>query len=297
MKKNVWLYLVFTFVLTYGAVFGLMLTGIAYGSPLCMAVFSLCMLFPALCSILTRLVTKEGFSKMYLNPHLKGHWRYYLAGLIGPSVLTAIGAAFYFLLFPDQFDPRMTVLSQTLEAQGTDSSAVGMIVVIQMIVGALTGGIINLPFALGEELGWRGYLLPHLCQSMSIHRAILFSGAIWGLWHAPMIAMGHNYGTGYPTAPWGGILAMIVFCIVCGTFLSYLTIRTGSALPAAIGHGALNAFAAAPAYFMASGVYNPFLGPVPTGIIGGAGFIVVAVWCAVRLRNKKELSQSHTISL
>ena len=101
-----------------------------------------------------------------------------------------------------------------------------MIVIIQMIVGALTGGIINLPFALGEELGWRGYLLPHLCQSMSIHRAILFSGAIWGLWHAPMIAMGHNYGTGYPTAPWGGILAMIVFCIVCGTFLSYLTIRT-----------------------------------------------------------------------
>ena len=190
MKKNVCLYLVFTFVLTYGAVFGLMLTGIAYGSPLCMAVFSLCMLFPALCSILTRLVTKEGFSKMYLKPHLKGHWRYYLAGLIGPSVLTAIGAAFYFLLFPDQFDPRMTVLSQTLEAQGTDSSAVGMIVIIQMIVGALTGGIINLPFALGEELGWRGYLLPHLCQSMSIHRAILFSGAIWGLWHAPMIAMG-----------------------------------------------------------------------------------------------------------
>ena len=108
MKKNVWLYLVFTFVLTYGAVFGLMLTGTAYGSPLCMAVFSLCMLFPALCSILTRLVTKEGFSEMYLKPRLKGHWRYYLAGLIGPSVLTAIGAAFYFLLFPDQFDPRMT---------------------------------------------------------------------------------------------------------------------------------------------------------------------------------------------
>lgn len=71
MKKNVCLYLVFTFVLTYGAVFGLMLTGIAYGSPLCMAVFSLCMLFPALCSILTRLVTKEGFSKIVSQTPLK----------------------------------------------------------------------------------------------------------------------------------------------------------------------------------------------------------------------------------
>lgn len=96
MKKNVWLYLVFTFVLTYGAVFGLMLTGTAYGSPLCMAVFSLCMLFPALCSILTRLVTKEGFSEMYLKPRLKGHRRCYLAGICSglcshrPSVQVSI---------------------------------------------------------------------------------------------------------------------------------------------------------------------------------------------------------------
>ena len=58
MKKNVWLYLVFTFVLTYGAVFGLMLTGTAYGSPLCMAVFSLCML----CLLYTSIKTKRPVS-------------------------------------------------------------------------------------------------------------------------------------------------------------------------------------------------------------------------------------------
>ena len=112
-----------------------------------------------------------------------------------------------------------------------------------------------------------------------------------------MIAMGHNYGTGYPTAPWGGILAMIVFCIVCGTFLSYLTIRTGSALPAAIGHGALNAFAAAPAYFMASGVYNPFLALFPPE--SSAGPVLLSWPSGVRYgcETKKELSQSHTISL
>ncbi|MDD3193727.1 MAG: CPBP family glutamic-type intramembrane protease [Oscillospiraceae bacterium] len=275
-----------TFVLTYGAVFGLMLAKIPYGSPLCLGVFSLCMLFPALCSILTRLITREGFSDLYLKPHFKGHWRYYLAGLLGPSILIVIGAAVYFLLFPRQFDPNMTALSQSLAAQGIDIGALGSLMIVQLAFGAVAGGIINLPFALGEELGWRGYLLPQLCKNMPAGKAVLLSGIIWGLWHAPMIAMGHNYGVGYPTAPWGGILAMIVFCIVGGTFFSYLALQTKSALPAALGHGALNAFAAAPAYFVAGGVYNPFVGPAATGIIGGVGFIVVAIWCFLQIRKK-----------
>ena len=289
MKKNVCVYLIFTFVLTYGIVFGLMFTNTPYGSTVCMAAFSLCMLLPALCSLLTRLVCKEGFSRMYLRPRFKGHWRYYLAGLIGPAALIVIGASVYFLLFPHQFDPHMTTLSQMLEAQGMDSSYAGTLLAIQLAVGALAGGIINLPFALGEELGWRGYLLPHLCQSMSASRAILLSGAIWGLWHAPMIAMGHNYGVDYPTAPWGGILAMVIFCIFFGMFLSYLTIQTGSVIPAAIGHGALNAFAAAPSYFAVNGACDPFLGPLPTGVIGGIGIIAVGIWCMVRLRWNERL--------
>ena len=283
MKKRVVLFVALTFALTWGLVFWLMLTKTPYGSVLCMSVFSLCMLLPALCSILTRLITREGFSQLYLAPHFKGHWRYYLAGLLGPSVLIAAGAAVYFLLFPRQFDPQMTALSQTLAAQGAADVPVGTLLAGQILFGALFGGIVNLPFALGEELGWRGYLFPHLCQDMSPNRAIVVSGVIWGLWHAPMIAMGHNYGVDYPTAPWGGIGAMVVFCIAVGAFLSYLTVRTQSALPAALGHGALNALAAAPVYFMHPESYNPFLGPVPMGLIGGVGFLAAAAFCMIRL--------------
>ena len=58
MKKRVVLFVALTFALTWGLVFWLMLTKTPYGSVLCMSVFSLCMLLPALCSIVTRLITR-----------------------------------------------------------------------------------------------------------------------------------------------------------------------------------------------------------------------------------------------
>lgn len=292
MKKNVTIFVLLTFLTTWGLVLWLMLTKTPYGSSLCVLVFSLCMLLPAICSILTRLITREGFSNLYLKPNFRGNWRWYLAGLLGPSVLITIGAALYFLLFPRQFDPELTALSQLLAAQGAEDVPAGALLASQLAFGAVFGGITNLPFALGEELGWRGYLFPRLCKNMSSNLAIVVSGVIWGLWHAPMIAMGHNYGVDYPTAPWGGILAMVVFCVVVGAFLSYLTIRTHSVLPAALGHGALNAFAAAPVCFLHPTGYNPFLGPTPVGLVGGIGFLAAAVFCMVRLQKGSSIPKS-----
>ena len=107
--------------------------------------------------------------------------------------------------------------------------------------------------------------------------ALLLGGVIWGLWHAPLIIMGHNYGLGYRGFPFVGILAMCVFCVVLGTILSYVTIKTGSCVPAIIGHGTINGLASASVYFTSlQNPYNVFLGPMPTGLIGGAGFIALA---------------------
>ena len=289
MKKRVVLFLGLTFFFTYGALAVMALARIPYGSPLCTSIFAVCMLFPALGSLITRLLTKEGWRDSFLRLHWKGNWRFYLFGLFGPPLLTVVGAIVYFLLFPKQFDPGFAIIAQMLEAQGLDGSIAPWIVLSQLVLG-LFGGILNFPFALGEELGWRGYLFPKLCQRMSARWAAILTGVIWGLWHAPMIAMGHNYGVGYLTAPWGGILAMVVFCIVCGASLCYLTARTQSVFPAALWHGALNAFSAAPVLFLATGVYNPFLGPVPTGIIGGVGMIAAAIFCLWRMQGQKDHS-------
>jgi len=44
--------------------------------------------------------------------------------------------------------------------------------------------------AVGEELGWRGWLLPQLAARTTRLRAALGTGAIWGVWHAPLLLSG-----------------------------------------------------------------------------------------------------------
>ena len=61
-----------------------------------------------------------------------------------------------------------------------------------------------------------------------------------------------------------------------GIFLSYVTLKTDSCIPAILGHGAINSIAGLGMYFTADGG-NPFVGPAPTGIIGGIPFIITAI--------------------
>ncbi len=72
----------------------------------------------------------------------------------------------------------------------------GVIVAAQVVMAFTIAPVINMLFTLGEELGWRGYLLPKLLP-LGQWNAILVSGVVWGGWHASAIAQGHNY-PGYP---------------------------------------------------------------------------------------------------
>ena len=101
--------------------------------------------------------------------------------------------------------------------------------------------LFNSMFALGEELGWRGYLLAKLAP-MGLGRASILIGIIWGVWHAPAIFMGLNY----PGHPFLGVLMMIWFTIGWSVVLTWLREVTQSVLSAAFGHGLINAVASLP---------------------------------------------------
>lgn len=248
------------------------------------------MFIPAICVVITRLITREGFKNSMIKPNFKGNIKIYLLAYFGPAVFTIIGAAVYFLIFPNNFDINCGYLLQTYEEMGVDMSVTAMpmnlLMISQGLTAILLGPIMNFFTCFGEEWAWRGYMVPKMAEQMKTIPMLLVSGVIWGLWHAPLTIIGHNYGTDYLGYPFTGILGMCFFCTVIGIFMAYITLKTQSCIPAVLAHGAINAFSSIGVYFTFDGG-NPFVGPAPTGIMGAIGFIVVDIFLVKALMKKE----------
>ena len=295
--KRIYIYIGTTFALTWiyclTIIYPMMRGEALSAVPAVMTQFlvAAAMFFPAIGVLITRLITKEGFKNAWVRPNIKGNVKTYLLAYFGPGILTILGTVLYFMIFKGNFDPECGYMKLTLEAAGTPVEALPMplssVLLIQGVQALAIGPIMNFVTCFGEEWGWRGYLLPKMSEKISLIPMLFINGVIWGLWHAPLTIVGHNYGVGYPGFPLTGILAMCLFCIVMGVFLSYVSLRTKSCIPAVLGHGAINSFAAIGMYFTKDGG-NPFVGPAPTGVIGMIPFAVVAVLMVLKLKKIKE---------
>lgn len=307
-KREKWripLFLLLTFAMTYFLEIFMIMPNInstdAEIAAATQSMVSGVMFIPAMAALFTRLLTAEKMTgeNMYLMLNLKGNLKYYGLAWFGIGFLIIFGAALYFVIFKEQYDPEMGYAMAMIQAQAQmlgeeinmTTRQLKTSMMQQFVLSFVISPFVNIITCFGEEWGFRGYLLPQMLKKLSVVPTLLVTGVIWGLWHAPLTVMGHNYGIGYPGFPVIGILAMCVFCTAVGIILSYMTIRTKSCIPAILGHGMLNGFASVGIYYTSlEHPYDVFLGPVPTGLIGGMGFLILA---AVLLRKlyKEEKEQ------
>src|SRR5690242_17254622 len=118
---------------------------------------------------------------------------------------------------------------------GVDLSRFKYSVVTFLVVGSLQ----SLLSATGEELGWRGFLVPALAHRFSFTRVAIISGAIWAAWHVPLIVFA-DYNGGTPA--WYSVLCFAVMVVALGFPFAWLRLRSRSVWPAAILHASHNLF-------------------------------------------------------
>lgn len=294
--KRLAIYLVITFGLTWGLQIpaGIVLGTFENGegtSVIMIVLIAVSMFFPLVGALVANHACKpEDRIDLGIKPRVRDSLRYYLAAWFIPAALALLGCVVFFVLNPQEFDPTMTsYLELAAAASGTtvEELQAQMPSMPVLLGGALFSAFtyapfINMIFAFGEEIGWRGMLFPTLAAHMPVRAAVVVSGIIWGLWHAPVIAMGHNYGMAYAGFPVVGILVMTLACTALGCWLSLLRARSGSVWPCALAHGAFNAVAGFGVAFSVSG-YG-ILGPSPLALVAGIPMFVLGIVCLVKMR-------------
>ena len=194
-------------------------------------------------------------------------------GLVGSILLVAAGVAAAGALglvrldlqdFSGFAEQLAVVLAQSPGA--SVPLPIGLLVLLQLLAVPI-GGIVNGVFTVGEELGWRGYLLPALRSRIGTWPALIVSGVIWGLWHAPVILLGYNFGRPDLT----GVLLMVVACVLLGVLFGWLRIAGGNLWPAVFAHGGFNAAGGLILLLIAAGE-RPDL-----AVVGPLGFVAWGV--------------------
>ena len=275
-KKRLLIYLGFSFGMAWLIFFVFIFTGHTWtgSSPEMLSLVSLGMLAPAIAHVITRKVTNEGFrltgeKSMMLGIDLKGKkWIFFLLALFLPVVYSTLGDVIVWLFCPEAFG---------------EAEVSSFVVIIYPLIMVVSGVVLSFA-AFGEEFGWRGYMMPKLIELVGMPKALIIGGIIWGLWHAPLTCVGHNFGMDYPGFPYVGIIVMCLFCTVLGTILMYVTVKTNSVWPAAFMHAVNNSMPSAILLFTRTDVEVPMW----INTLSNIPLILIAILCFFLMMKKKE---------
>lgn len=109
----------------------------------------------------------------------------------------------------------------------------------RFLFAATVGMLGSCIFALGEELGWRGFLVPQLAKLTSFPRVALISGTIWALWHYPLILFADYHGAG---PRWYSVVCFTVLVLGLSFLFAWMRLKSGSVWTGMLLHGSHNLF-------------------------------------------------------
>ena len=179
---------------------------------------------PAIASLITRAVTKEGFRDMKLHLNLSGNLKWYMLAFGLPLIFFSAR-----ILFP-------VIVSGHIEWLGafTAQNVLASAFMLAALSAVQSIGLI------GEELGWRGYMNQKMEPLFGTVGTCLVGGIVWSLWHLPMDIAGWLDGEVTLSDSLMMCVGRMLLLTCFGTFLMWLTKKTDSVYPAVVAHFMFN---------------------------------------------------------
>jgi uncharacterized protein len=275
LTKKTITFLALSFAITWAIVVAGWAAGL-HLSEFAVAVLAASMFGPSLAAIICVFAFEKGRRGAALGLRFRPNWWWLIAWLI-PVLLAVASVAFTVLLSPHGYaDPAIGVIAMA-EAHSAEAAAearammpyLGIIILAQaLLFGSLINGVV---LTISEELGWRGYLYDQW-RAAGFWRYSFVTGAIWGVWHAPIIFLfGHNY----PDNRLLGVGLFVAFCMLISPMLTLVRDRGRSTWAAGIFHGTINAVGGLTA-LMVGGAAFPW-----NGLVGIGGYLALAIGVAI----------------
>ena len=188
---------------------------------------------PAIAVFITKWIYKENIGS------LNWKWpktKYILLAFFVPFLYSLIS---YLIIWTAGWGSfyNVTYVKQVAEWFGTSSYSDFWTISIFVFMSAIFGLITSSSKALGEEIGWRGFLVPELLKKFGYVKTSLLSGSIWALYHYTNLIFG-EYNNGTPFLY--GMICFTVMIISISFIFTWYTIKSGSLFPAMILHASHN---------------------------------------------------------
>ena len=191
---------------------------------------------PGLAAIVTQLCFHRTFRGLAWKP---GRAKYLLLAYVLPIGYGLVAYGIIWLTGLGSLDSSELVAQASAHIAPQISSPVTLMLIYLGFVVTL-GTLQNLLFALGEEIGWRGLLVPELSKVNSFTKTALISGAIWALWHYPLVLLADYHNQGAPV--WFGLICFTVMVLGLGFVFAWMRLRSGSLWATVVLHASHNLF-------------------------------------------------------
>lgn len=231
--KRLAAFLGLTFVFSAVFYYLIISTGSLGGSGTAIYVLGL-MWCPGIAALVTQLVFNRSVKGLGWR---WGKTRYQIIAYLLPIVYAApVYIAVWILGWGDV---NSEIFSQAAQRYGLSDLPQPLAFALLLIVSGILGIIPNSVFALGEEIGWRGFLVPELAKTATFFRTALISGAVWAIWHYPLIVFSDYRGS----TPRGyGLVCFTIMVLAISFPLAWLRLKSGSLWTATLLHASHNLF-------------------------------------------------------